>query len=156
MTKEALQSCITERFANKLTLLECGRYDLMYEVSAGDLLEVAGRLRDDDELTFDFLCNLGAVDTGETFEVVYSLASITKGHRLDFKVIVPYEKAQVQSLIPVWPGANWYEREMAELYGIDVLNHSNLAPLLLPETWDEGYPMRKNWDSPDFKRLPEV
>lgn len=156
MTKEALQSRITEQFAGKLTLLESGRYDLMFEVSAGNLLKVARRLRDDDELKFDFLCNLGAVDTGETFEVVYSLASITKGHRLDFKVIVSYEEAQVQSLIPVWPAANWYEREMAELYGIDVLDHGNLAPLLLPETWDEGYPMRKNWDSPDFKRLPEV
>ena len=156
MTKEAVQSRIAERFEGKLTLLESGRYDLMYEVNAADLLEVAGLLRDDDELQFDYLCNLGGVDTGETFEVVYSLASISRGHRLDFKVIISYEEAKVQSVIPVWPAANWYEREMAELYGIDVLDHGNLVPLLLPEDWDEGYPMRKNFESPDFKRLPEV
>jgi NADH:ubiquinone oxidoreductase subunit C len=45
---------------------------------------------------------------------------------------------------------------MWELYGINIRNHGNLKRFLLPDEWDQGYPMRKDWDAPDFKRMPEV
>jgi len=80
---------------------------------------------------------------------------MTKNLRLDFKVILPYDKAEVDTLQSVWPAIGWYEREMWELYGINVKNHGNLTRFLLPDDWDQGFPMRKNWDAPDFVRLPE-
>ncbi|HWR82098.1 MAG TPA: NADH-quinone oxidoreductase subunit C [Candidatus Deferrimicrobium sp.] len=156
MTKQELAAYVTEKFGDKLRPLESGRYDPLFEVQAGDLVDVAQALKEDENLRFDFLCNLGGVDTKERFEIVYNVASITKNLRLDFKVILPYEQAEVDSVQKVWPGANWYERELWELYGIHVRNHGNLTRFLLPDEWDQGYPMRKNWDAPDFVRLPEI
>lgn len=156
MTIDELKAYIETNFSGQMILLETGKVEPVYEVKADELLDVAKRLRDDPQLKFDFLCNLGAVDTREEFQVCYHIASVEKKHRLDFKVIMPYEGAAIETITPVWPGANWYEREMYELYGIEVKNHPDMRPLLLPEDWDQGFPMRKDWDAPDFKRMPEL
>ena len=155
MTRDELKRYVESHFGGKLTPLDTGRFDPMFEVQPGDLLEVARGLRDDSELRFDFLCNLGAVDTKERLEVVYSVASTSKNLRLDFKVILPYDRAEIESLQEIWPAANWHEREVWELFGIDVKNHGNLKQFLLPDDWDQGHPMRKDWDAPDFVRLGE-
>ncbi len=155
MTKDELREYVAGHFDGKLTPLDSGKYDPMYEVKAGDLVAVAMKLRNDDNLKFDFLCNIGGVDTTEHFEAVYSVASTTKKLRLDFKVILPYDGAEVESVQEIWTGANWHEREMWELYGINVANHDNLTRFLLPDEWDQGHPMRKDWDAPDFVRFPE-
>ena len=156
MTRDELRAYITEHFNGLLKPLETGKYDPLYEVAVDKLLEVAQALKNDENLKFDFLCNLGGVDTGENFEAVYNIASIANNLRLDFKVIMPYDGAEVESLREIWPAINWYEREMWELYGINVKNHDNLTRFLLPDEWDQGNPMLKNWDAPDFKRLPEM
>ena len=155
MTKDELKNYLATHFEGKLAELDTGRFDLLYEVKGADLVEVATALRDDDKLKFDFLCNISGVDTTERFEAVYSLASTTRKHRLDLKVIMSHDNPQVDSVQQVWAGANWHEREMWELYGINVRNHDNLTRFLLPDEWDQGYPMRKDWDAPDFVRMPE-
>lgn len=156
MTFDELKSYIADKYGSMMTLLDSGRYEPMFEIKAGQLLEVARAMRDDENLKFDHLCNLGGTDTRENFEIVYSIASVEKKHRLDFKIIMPYENAEVESVQEIWPAANWYEREMWELFGIDVKNHGNLKRFLLPDDWDQGNPMRKNWDAPDFIRMPEL
>lgn len=156
MTKEELGQYISANFEGKLTPVETGRFDPWFEVKPDDLLEVTKKLRDDDQLKLDFLCNISGVDTGEHFEVAYSLASISLKHRVDIKLQLPYEGAEVQSVQTIWAGANWHEREIWELYGINIKDHDNLTRFLLPDEWDEGYPMRKDWDADDFIRLPEV
>ncbi|MDH4156843.1 MAG: NADH-quinone oxidoreductase subunit C, partial [candidate division Zixibacteria bacterium] len=64
--------------------------------------------------------------------------------------------AEVASVQQIWPAANWHEREMWELYGINVKNHDNLTRFLLPDDWDQGHPLRKDWNAPDFIRMPEL
>ncbi len=155
MDKDQLSAYLTDKSEGKLTLLEVGRHDPIFKVEASQLIEVCTWLRDDEQLKFDFLCNLSGVDTGEQFEVVYQLASTSKSLRVDIKVILPYDGAEIESVQKVWAAANWHEREMWELYGINVKNHGKLEFLLLPEDWDEGFPMRKDWDAPDFIRMPE-
>jgi len=156
MTKDELRKYIETNFAGVLTPVETGRFDPWYEVKPDKLLEIARKLRDDANLRFDFLCNISGVDTKEHFEAVYSLASIKGNLRLDIKVVLPYDKAEVESVQEIWTGANWHEREMWELYGINIRNHGNLKRFLLPDEWDQGYPMRKDWDAPDFERMPEA
>lgn len=156
MTRDDLKAYIAANFGDKMTLLESGKFDPFYKIEAGDLVTLSKSLRDDPSLKFDYLCNLGGTDTGTNFEVVYSLASIALSHRIDFKIIMPYENAAVDSVQTIWPAANWYEREMWELYGIDIRNHGNLKRFLLPDDWDQGHPLRKNWTAPDFIKLPEV
>lgn len=156
MTKDNLRDYLAGRYAEKLTPLPSGKYDLLYGVKADELKNVALALKQDENLKFDYLCNLGAIDTKTQFEIVYNLASISLNLRLDLKLTMPYENAEVNSVQEIWTGANWFEREMWELFGIQVKGHGNLKRFLLPDDWDQGHPMRKNWDAPDFIRLPEV
>ncbi|MFH1687759.1 MAG: NADH-quinone oxidoreductase subunit C [bacterium] len=156
MTKDELSQYIGSNFAGKLTPVETGKFDPWFEVKPEDLLEVAEKLRDDDQLKLDFLCNISGVDTGEHFEIAYSLASISLKHRVDIKLRLPYEGPVIQSVQTIWAGANWHEREIWELYGIDIENHDDLKRFLLPDEWDQGYPMRKDWDADGFVRMPEV
>ncbi len=156
MTRDELRAYIGEHFEGRLSPLESGKHDPLFEVAADNLLDVMQSLKSDEQLRMDFLCNLGGVDTGEHFEVVYNLASIAKNLRLDIKVVLPHGAAEIESVQNIWPAANWYEREMWELYGINVLNHGNLTRFLLPEDWDQGHPLRKDWSAPDFEHLPEA
>ena len=156
MNLEELTTYLSEKFADKAELLETGRVEPFYLVKAENILEICQAVKDDDNLQINYLCNICAVDTGENFEIVYNLASTAKKIRFDLKITMPYDGASVESVQSVWPGANWFEREMWELYGIDIKNHGNLKRFLLPDDWDQGNPMLKNWDAPDFKRLPEV
>ena len=156
MTQQELTPYLQANFDGQLTLLDTGRAEPMFEVKPDDLLSVTRRLRDDLQLKFDFLCNLGGVDTGQRLEVVYSIASTTKHLRMDFKVVLDSANPSINTITPVWPAANWYERELYELYGFEVKNHPDMRPLLLPEDWNQGHPMRKNWDAPDFIRMPEL
>lgn len=156
MTKDELKEYILKTYDGQLAPLETGVFDPMFEVKADDLTEVALKLRDDDTVRFDFLNNIAGVDTTERFEIVYSLSSVTKTLRLDFRVVLPYDQAVVDSVRTIWPAADWHEREIWELFGIDFNNHDNLKRFLLPDDWDQGYPMRKDWDAPDFVRMPEL
>ncbi len=156
MTRDELKDYIGSKYSSLMTPLDTGRFDPMFEIKADRLLEVARALRDDENLKLDFLCNMHGTDTRENFEIVYSIASITKKLRLDFKIIMPYQNAEIDSVQEIWPAANWYEREMWELYGINVKNHGNLKRFLLPDDWNQGHPMRKDWDAPDFVRMPEI
>jgi NADH-quinone oxidoreductase subunit C len=155
MTKDEMKAYIAANFADKMTLLDTGRHDPMYRIKAEQLREIAQALRDDPTLKFDFLCNMGGVDTKQMFEVVFSIASLSNRLRLDFKFLLSYEDAEIESTQDIWPAINWYERELWELYGINVKNHGNLKRFLLPDDWNQGYPMRKDWDAPDFIRFPE-
>lgn len=156
MNKDELKERIIKLSQGTMAPLESGVFDLMFEVKVADLKKVALMLRDTEDLKFDFLNNIAGVDTGERFEMVYSVSSISHVLRLDFKVILPYDQATVETLVEVWKAADWHEREIWELYGIDITGHPNLKQFLLPDDWDQGHPMRKDWDAPDFVRMPEL
>lgn len=155
MDKAALTKYIQDKFAGKVDLLDTGKVEPVFKLESDFLLEFCKAINSDETLHIDFLCNIAGVDTGEKFEVVYSVASVKNRIRFDFKIAMAYENAEVESVQSVWPGANWHEREVWELYGINIRNHGNLTRFLLPDNWDQGYPMRKNWDAPDFVRMPE-
>lgn len=125
-------------------------------VRAEELLAVMRFLRDAPGLEFDMLTDATAVDyLGESprFELVYHLYSVAKNHRLRVKVRVGEERPEVDTLIPVWPSANWLEREIWDMYGIRFRGHPDLRRLLLYEEF-EGHPLRK--DYPKEKRQPLV
>jgi NADH-quinone oxidoreductase subunit C len=77
------------------------------------------------------------------FEVIYLLHSIRTTARLRLSVRVS-EGAVLDSVVPVWRGANWYEREVFDLFGIGFRNHPNLERIMMPADW-EGYPLRKDY-----------
>jgi NADH:ubiquinone oxidoreductase subunit C len=156
MERDALIKHILEKHAGKVELLDSGKAEPIFSLKNEYLREFCRAIHDDETLQMNFLCNIGAVDTGEKFEVVYSVASLPNKIRFDFKLTMPYEGAEIDSIQSIWPGANWHEREVWELYGINVRDHKNLTRFMLPDDWNQGHPMRKNWDAPDFIRMPEL
>ncbi len=114
-------------------------------------------LRDDPELNFDFLMDLTAVDylnrKDDRFEVVYHFYSLKHNHRLRIKIPVSESDSIINSVTPLWKTANWYEREIWDLYGIKFDGHPNLRRILLYEEF-KGHPLRK--DYPVNKRQPLI
>jgi NADH-quinone oxidoreductase subunit C len=111
------------------------------------LLQVCRTLRDDPAFDYKMLVDLCGVDRGVEadlrFEVVYHLYSLTHRHRLRLKVRVREEEA-VPSVVEIWPNANWYEREVYDMFGVRFEGHPELRRLLMPEEW-EGHPLRKDY-----------
>ena len=105
-------------------------------------------LKEDPQLDFNFLADLTAVDYLDKrtprFEVVYHLYSLSKNHRLRVKIPVAGEDPVVDSLTPLWKGANWLEREVWDMFGIRFRGHPDLRRILLYEQF-EGYPLRKDY-----------
>jgi NADH-quinone oxidoreductase subunit C len=113
-------------------------------------------LRDDPELAFDMLMDLTCVDylgREPRFEIVYHLYSLTKNHRLRVKAGVAEDAPEIETLCPLWPSANWMEREVWDLYGIRFVGHPDLRRILLYEEF-QGHPLRK--DYPKERRQPLI
>ena len=119
-------------------------------VNKDKLVEVAGYIKH--ELGFDFLSSATAVDylgegnhSQDHLEMVYHAYRTSGGSALVFKAQTDRERSEVPSLVPVWRGADFQEREAYDLFGIRFQGHPNLQRILL---WDgfNGYPMRKDWN----------
>jgi NADH-quinone oxidoreductase subunit C len=98
------------------------------------------------ELDFDYLVDLTAVDypkRAERFEVVYILYSFARNERLRVKTAIP-DGFSPATAVTVHLGANWLEREVFDMFGIQFAGHPNMRRILLPEEW-EGYPLRKEY-----------
>ncbi len=112
--------------------------------------EVARYLRDTAGLVYNFLSDISAVDyypdtnRPERFGVSYHLLSMLYNRRLRLKVYVPEEEPEVPTLVQVWPGANWLEREIFDMMGITFSGHPEMRRLLMPQDWD-GYPHRRDY-----------
>lgn len=78
------------------------------------------------------------------FEVVYLLHSIERNERLRLKCRLAGDAAELDSVTAVWEGANWYERETFDLFGVKFRNHPNLTRIMMPDTW-QGHPLRKDY-----------
>jgi len=109
------------------------------------VVDVAVLLKSDTALAFDYFRLLTVVDYVETareFEVVYHLYSLERRHKMALKTRVPESDPWVTSVSGVWRGANWYEREMHDLFGVVFRGHPDLDRLILPDDF-EGFPGRK-------------
>jgi len=121
------------------------RGELTLEIAAGQLIPVLRFLKDNQE--FVRLSSVTAVDrypAEPRFEVVYHLHSITKNERLRLKCRISGADPVIESATVVWRSANWYEREVFDLFGIRFLNHPDLRRIMMPDDW-EGHPLRKDY-----------
>jgi NADH-quinone oxidoreductase subunit C len=149
-------SKLTSRFPESIIETHAYRGDDTAVVRKEELLEICQFLRDDKELLYNFMMDLTAVDylgKEPRFEVVYHLYSLTFNRRIRIKTRVSESECSVDSIVPIWVCANWFEREVYDLYGIVFNGHPELRRILLYEGF-EGHPLRK--DYPIKKRQPLI
>ncbi len=116
-------------------------------VDRSDIREACALLRDDPACPFNFLSDVTCVDwypSEPRFEVVYHLLSIPKKERVRLKVRLNSSSPSVDSITSVWPGANFFEREVYDLFGVRFAGHPHLRRIMMPEDW-EGHPLRKDY-----------
>jgi NADH-quinone oxidoreductase subunit C len=109
------------------------------------LRAAAERCRADTKLQFNLLTDATCMD----------LVSIPRRDKVRLRVRVSGEDPVVDSLVPVWPGANWLEREIFDLFGIRFSGHPDLRRILLPDDW-EGYPLRRDYPVEGFRDVPNT
>jgi NADH-quinone oxidoreductase subunit C len=148
--REALPGAIVQivRFRDETTI----------HVNRENLRNVCLLLRDDPRVSLNFLTDLTAVDMlrlriEPRFDVVALLYSLKNRVRVRLKAGCN-DGEQVPSLVPLWNGANWLEREAYDMFGIIFDGHPNLKRILLADDWDEGFPLRKDYPLRGWKEYP--
>ncbi len=122
------------------------------------MLDAFKCLKDNPAASMEMMVDITAVDwlpRQPRFEVVYHFKSISLGNRIRIKIPLTEDDAWVHSIIPLWPAADWYERECWEMYGIVFKEHPNLKALLLYDGF-EGYPLRKDYQKTLAQPLVEM
>ncbi|MCA9797913.1 MAG: NADH-quinone oxidoreductase subunit C [Cyanobacteria bacterium HKST-UBA04] len=112
------------------------------QVDGGQLKQACERLRDDAQ--FDLLLSVSGVDNKTTLTAVYHLYST----KTKAKLVVKANGDKLPSVVSVWPGADWHEREAYDLFGIQFDGHPNLKRILMPDDW-VGHPLRKDYTVDD-------
>jgi len=133
--------------AAALTGAKFDRNELTLWVDRTALRGACQALKNDPQLRYDALADITCVDwypREPRFEVVYQLFSTSHKKYLRLKVKLQGEDANVDSLTPLWPGANFFEREVFDLFGVRFDEHPNLTRIMMPEDW-EGHPLRKDY-----------
>ncbi len=131
-----------------------------------DVDKISLFLRDNSDLQFDSLMCLSGVDDfngqkvkdengneimqGGTLSVYYHLESTTLRHKLVLKTSTSRDNPEVVSVAEIWNSANWHEREAYDMFGIKFINHPDLRRILMPYDWEFGYPLRKDYQNPEF------
>jgi NADH-quinone oxidoreductase subunit C len=123
------------------------RDEMTIYIERSVIREACVLLRDDSDCPFNFLSDVTCVDwfpSEPRFEVVYHSLSIPKKERVRLKVRLGSSAPALDSVTSVWPGANYFEREIFDLFGVRFTGHPYLRRLLMPEDW-EGHPLRKDY-----------
>jgi NADH-quinone oxidoreductase subunit C len=149
---ELLQTALEAALGERVRKSVVDRGQLTVEIGAADFLDAAAKLRDDSTLRFSELVDLIGVDyqglggwDGPRYAVVYNLLSIEHNWRVRVRVMSPDDDfPALESAIPVWPSANWYEREAFDLYGIVFRGHPDLRRILTDYGF-MGHPFRKDF-----------
>ncbi|MDF2835302.1 MAG: dehydrogenase, subunit [Paenibacillus sp.] len=140
---EVAEDAIDEAYLNELN------DDMPTLVLKGGHWPAAARLlKDHGELRFDYLRNVTGVDYETHLEVVYHLLSLTSKHVVAVKLRTERDSASVPSATPVWRSAEWNEREIYDLLGVDFPGHPDMRRIMMPDDW-VGHPLRKDYEPLD-------
>jgi NADH-quinone oxidoreductase subunit C len=140
-------ACLLDWNAAAVQAVKFDRDEMTISIDRACIREACVLLRDNPEFPFNFLSDVTCVDwypSEPRFEVIYHLLSISKKERVRLKVRLDGSSPVVESITAVWPGANYFEREVFDLFGIRFTGHPYLRRILMPEDW-EGNPLRKDY-----------
>jgi NADH-quinone oxidoreductase subunit C len=148
---QSIREFFQSQFADVLLAEETFREQQFFCIKPEAILDVCRELFDYSDLEFRFLADITSVDwygrpdeAQGRFEVIYNLYSLKHQYRFFIKVRLPGDKPEIQSLTPIWNGANWLEREIWDLMGINFLGHPDMTRILTPDDFD-GHPLRRDY-----------
>lgn len=138
-------------FAGAVIREENFRGDQSFYIKPESVFAICQAILEEIDLAVNYLCDITSVDwlgheqeMGGRFEVVYNLYSLTHKCRFFLKAMLPAEDPRIDSLTPLWNGANWLEREVWDMMGITFTGHPNLTKILTPDDL-EGHPLRRDY-----------
>jgi len=144
MSDEELKIKITELLP-PATFEEGGEF-LNINVETNDWLSFAKQLRNEQALFFDYLFCLTCIDWLTHLTMVYHLTSTKFRHNMVVKIKLDRTNPELESVSEIWRTADFHEREVYEMFGVNFLNHSDLRLLILPDGWEGKNPMRKDFE----------
>ena len=144
MTNEELKTTITTLLPN--AIFEDGGEWLNINVEAAEWKKFAQQLRNEQDLFFDFLFCLTCIDWRTHLTMVYHLDSTRYRHNIVVKIKLNRDEPVVETVSDIWQTANFHEREVYELFGVNFLNHPDLRLLILPDGWEGKNPLRKDFE----------
>lgn len=167
MNFDSICQRLSDQFPQEVVRSETDTLDPWIEVAAERWLEIARFLKSDPQLSFNYLNCITGVDYVHTdpkkaakaswephLDVVYHLTSLAHRHRLVVKIMLPRWSDEDSELLPqmpsvasVWRTADWHEREVYDLIGVEFTGHPDLRRILCPEDW-QGHPLRKDYEMP--------
>ena len=140
-----MEALLKEAFAGFGATFGYAVDEVTVTVSRERIVEACRLAKDDARLRFDYLRCLAVTEYGEYFQAMYALFSTALGHKAMLKTNAPKDDAAIGSVTGVWRGADWHEREGAELFGVAFTGHPDLKHLLLFDDFLGKYPMRKDF-----------
>ncbi len=146
MDNEELKTNITELLPTA-TFDETGEW-LNISIAPQDWLPLAMRLRNESSLFFDHLFCLTCIDWKTHLTMVYHLSSSKFRHNIVIKANLEISQPAIETVSHIWKTANFHEREVYEMFGVQFLNHPDLRLLILPDGWEGKNPMRKDFEDP--------
>lgn len=152
---EGMRDLVSRALPGMELAFETSIDELVVRVKQEGLLKVCQVAKGDKQLAFDYLRCLSGVEYPDRFEAVYHLYSTKKRHKLVIKTKLPKEEPIVDSVTSVWKGADWHEREAAEMFGITFAGHPHLVPLLLEEGLEER-PLLKSHPLAEIEEAPHA
>ena len=149
--EEKIRKFIESRFAESVLDETSFRNEQSFYIKPDILVDLCDGLMSEPELEYVCLKDITAIDwlnhseeSKGRFEVVYNLYSLKNLHRVFLKVRLEGENPSINSLTALWRGANWMERELWDLMGIDFVGHPDLTKILTPDDL-EGHPLRRDY-----------
>jgi NADH:ubiquinone oxidoreductase subunit C len=145
---------LNEELKNKITgLLPTATFEeggewLHIQIDPKDWLHFAQQLRNDSDLFFDYLFCLTCIDWKTHLTMVYHLSSTTHRHNIVIKAKLDRNKPEIETVAHTWRTAEFHEREVYEMFGVNFLNHPDLRLLILPDGWEGKNPLRKDFEDP--------
>ena len=146
MTNEDLKTKITELLPTA-TFEETGQW-LTINVEPGNFRLFAEQLRNDTVLFFDYLFCLTCIDWKTHLTMVYHLDSTKFRHNIVVKSKLDTASPAIATVSDIWKTANFHEREVYEMFGVNFINHPDLRLLILPDGWEGKRPMLKDFEDP--------
>jgi len=149
--EDKIRQFILGQFGDSVIREDDFRGELSFYIKPEALAPLCQALKEEPELQVDHLKDITAIDwlggaEGERgrFEIVYNLYSLKHSFRFFLKVFLPDDAPRIASLTSLWNGADWLEREVWDMFGIEFEGHPNLTRILTPDDFD-GYPLRMDF-----------